>query len=144
MEETETVLSLYSADSAKLSAQLQDILIIRGWAISIFTLLIGSSIFLNEKLYSSLNFVVILVFYLLEVTYDAYRIVLVQRINVYESWLVEKVKLPSDIKAILKTNMVKTEPYTMKVARIKAILHPVRLFVYIVLTAATLLYLILA
>ena len=114
MEETETVLSLYSADSAKLSAQLQDILIIRGWAISIFTLLIGSSIFLNEKLYSSLNFVVILVFYLLEVTYDAYRIVLVQRINVYESWLVEKVKLPSDIKAILKTNMVKTEPYTMK------------------------------
>jgi uncharacterized membrane protein len=144
MEEIETVLSLYSADSAKLSAQLQDILIIRGWAISLFTLLIGSSIFLNEKLYSSLNFVVILVFYLLEVTYDAYRIVLFQKTKVYESWLVKNANLPSEIKAILNTNMVETEPYSMNVARIKAILHPARLFVYIALTTVTLLYLILA
>lgn len=141
MDETEIVLNLYATDSSKLSSQLQDILIIRGWAISIYSILIGGSIFLNQRLYSLFDFLIIIVFYLLEVTYDSYRIVLFHKTKIYEKWLVENAHIPSEIATALKNDHVETKPITIKEARKKASSHSVRLFVYLTLTVITFAYL---
>lgn len=141
MTDLDTVLSLYSTDSSRLTAQLQYLLIIRGWAVSLYSLLLASSILIEIRLMAAIDLIIIPVFFALEIVYDSYRVLFYQRVMVYEKWLSTHANLPEEINNVLSGEKFLDMESTLKAGRNYAARNPVRISLYVILTTIIVVYL---
>ncbi len=135
------LLSAYSTDSQRLSDQLGFILGIRGWAITLFSGVLGSTVFVQRPNVALLEFLVIGAFYWIEASYDAYRFLLFRRVATLERELVRSGVFPPDFTSGFEDAEINKLPRTYSEALFKARTYSSRLVMYLSLTVATIIYL---
>ena len=142
--------TVYKTDSEKLQRQLGFILIIRGWAITLFAGIFTASVAYKIPELSIVGIVVLLIFFFAEVRYDAFRVLLLKRISEIERNFLSKgvadleTMLELKEKSLSKSFPLFKEadniPFDMKAATKHACKRPVRLVTYLLFISIFILY----
>jgi len=146
----QTIETVYKTDSEKLTRQLGFILIIRGWAITLFAGIFTASVAYKIPELSIVGVIVLLVFFYAEATYDAYRVLLLKRINEIERNFLSKRVADLEIKLNLKERALSKSfplfieaeklPDNLRDATKYASKRPVRFCTYLLLISVLVLY----
>jgi len=130
-------ISLYQCDIFQLQKQLSNLLLVRGWAITLFSAILGFAIAEKNSLLSLMGIFPIFFLYLLESVYDKYRLLYSTRIRDIEKKIFNK-KLKTFAKNLADNYPIvdrdnKNLPYNEREAFMKALLLPSRVILYFIL-----------
>jgi len=130
---TDFFLSLYQCEIFQLQRQLSNVLLIRGWSVTIFSAILGFTIYHEDRYISLAGIIPLFLMFFIEAMYDKYRIVYATKIRDIENEIFRK-KISVINKKLVRNypiiNKGKNMPHTEKDALYYAMLLNTRLITY--------------